>query len=98
MNDADAVDRSTAELEAQPHFLWSEWLWRRILSMLSWDGLLPLVSPICTLISTRGPHFVQSVAVSIVPTVVASQHSRTSRQRKLAVFTYRTTTIPRTDP
>jgi len=71
MNDADAVDRSTVEVESRPRPQWTDWLWRRIPPMLSWDGLLPLVSPICTLISAQGPHFLQSVAVSIVPMVVA---------------------------
>ncbi len=39
--------------------------------MLGWDGLLPLVTPICTLISAQGPHFLQSVVVTIVPMIVA---------------------------
>jgi peptidoglycan/LPS O-acetylase OafA/YrhL len=81
MNDAEAADRSTVEFESRPRSRWTDWLSRRIPSMLGWDGLLPLVSPICTWISAQGPHFLQSVVVTFVPMVVALVRAKIARRQ-----------------
>jgi hypothetical protein len=49
--------------------------------MLAWDGLLPLVSPICTWISAQGPHFLQSVVVTFVPMAVAFVRAKVGRRQ-----------------
>jgi hypothetical protein len=52
---------------------------------VSWDGLLPLVSPICTWISARGSHFLQSVVVTFVPMIVALVRAKIGRRQLVRV-------------
>jgi hypothetical protein len=81
MTDVDVAQHSIDEARSPPRLQWTDWLSRRIPSMLGWDGLLPLVSPICTWISTRGPHFLQSVAVTFVPMAVALVRAKIGRRQ-----------------
>ncbi|HEV8000855.1 MAG TPA: hypothetical protein VGP63_13310 [Planctomycetaceae bacterium] len=81
MSKMDPIDHSTVELQPPLRSLRGDWVWRRLPSMLSWDGLLPLVSPVCTLISAQGPHFLQSVAVTFVPMAVALVRAKIGRRQ-----------------
>jgi hypothetical protein len=81
MSDADTADHPIVEVQSPPRFQRTDWLLRRIPATLGWDGLLPLVSPICTLISAQGPHFLQSVVVTFVPMVVALVRAKIGRRQ-----------------
>jgi hypothetical protein len=69
-----------AEIDSQPRSWWKDWL-RRLPSLLKWDGLLPLVSPICTLISAQCHAFVQSCAAVFVPMVIAFVRTKVAQRQ-----------------
>jgi hypothetical protein len=85
MNDTNAIDSVTVDLETPPRSRWSEWLLRRIPSMISWDGLVPLISPLCTLAAAQGPHFLQSVTVTIVPMAIALVRTKIAHRQLVRV-------------
>ncbi len=59
----------------------SEWFWRRLPSTVGWDGLFPLVSPLCAYLSAQASPFVQSVVVTFVPMGVALARAKIGRRQ-----------------
>jgi hypothetical protein len=81
MNDPDSPDGFGANAGSQRRAHWFERTLRRIPSILQWDGLLPLVSPMCTLATLRAPHILQSMAVSLVPMVIALVRAKIGKRQ-----------------
>jgi hypothetical protein len=70
---SDSADSSVIDLEMRPHSSAGEWLRRWMPFVLSWDGILPCISPICTLAANAAPQGLVAVRVLavLVPVGVA---------------------------